>query len=273
MKIRSLVLLGALMPVLASSASAALVTFNTTTDFSSKNLFQANGTTSYTVATANGEVNIGNNTSLAADNVGIYATTAQSYTLAATGDSIVLSGRVTLTGIDSNSTDQIRIGLFNSNGSGTSTGWLGYFGSNDVLASGSGNFYERSNPNTGLYTSGTGAASIGTNNSATVNLPLSTSIEYSFTLSLTRTIGNGIDYSLDISEAANAANKLLAITGTDTTPQTFTYDRAGFLIGGNLDADLAAFRNVDVTFTPVPESSVALLGGLGVLGLLRRRRQ
>jgi uncharacterized protein (TIGR03382 family) len=31
-------------------------------------------------------------------------------------------------------------------------------------------------------------------------------------------------------------------------------------------------NNVDVTFTAVPEPSTALLGGLGVLALLRRRR-
>jgi MYXO-CTERM domain-containing protein len=30
-------------------------------------------------------------------------------------------------------------------------------------------------------------------------------------------------------------------------------------------------NNVDVTFTAVPEPSAALLGGLGVLALLRRR--
>lgn len=261
----------AILPLLASPATAALVSFNTSTDFSAKSLFQADGTTSYAAATANGEVNIGNNTANAADNVGIWASFGTTHTLANAGDTITLTGLLTLTSI-LNASDQIRAGLFNSNGSANATGWLGYFGSNDVLAgaTSAGTMYERSNPNTGTHASATGAASLGSNNIANVDLVGGT--QYSFSLTLTRNGSDGIDYALDMSEAANASNKLITLSGTDTTPQTFAFDRAGFLIGGNLDADQAQFRNVDVTFTPVPEPSVALLGGLSLLGLLRRRR-
>ncbi len=38
------------------------------------------------------------------------------------------------------------------------------------------------------------------------------------------------------------------------------------------NAAQAYIDNVSVTTTPIPEPSAALMGGLGLLGLLRRRR-
>jgi hypothetical protein len=45
---------------------------------------------------------------------------------------------------------------------------------------------------------------------------------------------------------------------TASTTGTYTLDTLGFLMGGNLDADRAAFSNLDVTFTP--GSAAGLLG-------------
>jgi hypothetical protein len=55
-----------------------------------------------------------------------------------------------------------------------------------------------------------------------------------------------------------------------STLGTFTFDRVGFLLGGNLDTDRAAFSNVRVF---IPEPASALLLAMGILGLASLRRR
>ncbi len=58
------------------------------------------------------------------------------------------------------------------------------------------------------------------------------------------------------------------MTFTDTTPLTYAFNRVGFQNTTDTGADQIQMSNVAV----IPETSTSLLGGLGVLALLRRRR-
>lgn len=268
--IKQLLAAAALLPLLSASASAALVAFNTATDVSTKSLFQSNGTTAYTVAAATGEVNIGATPNVAngADNAAIWANIGSTITLANTNDAITLSGLVTLQSITTSTVGNFRFGLFNTNGSGTTNNWLGYSGSNDAqnaVVPNTGGMYERIN---GQYYSGTTVSTLDTYGTANANL--TGGIQYSYEMTLTRNALGGLDYTTTMFQTGTPANILLNLSGTDATPQTFNFNRVGFLVGDSFDADRAEFRNVAVNF--VPEPSAALLGGLGMLVLLRRRR-
>ncbi len=264
-------LLAALLPLLPGSASAVLVTFNTATDQDVRALYQSDGTTPYTTAAATGEVDIGATPIAAngADNTSIWADFGATITLVNTGDSITLNGLVTLSGaVTTSTTNQFRFGLFDTDGTSGATGWLGYYGSNDSTSSNSGVMQERNIGNASAYISTTGTSTLASY--TTANATLTNDIQYSYAMTFTRNALGGLDYTATMFQATTPTNFLLNLSGTDATPQTFDFDRVGFLVGGSLDADRAQFRNVDVSV--VPEPSCALLGGLGLLALLRRRR-
>lgn len=75
------------------------------------------------------------------------------------------------------------------------------------------------------------------------------------------TLGDGTANSAD-------TGSMTAHSFLDTSISASAFDRVGFLTAGNLDVETVQFNNITV----VPEPSAALLGGLGLLGLLRRRR-
>ncbi|MGB6223674.1 PEP-CTERM sorting domain-containing protein [Haloferula sp.] len=106
-------------------------------------------------------------------------------------------------------------------------------------------------------------------------------------------LGRNINVVMDLNDApgeaqqvlggavANAAEGYFAYanfntttTGTDVRVRLFS--PAVIYSAGEAGTPLFAWDNVSITkaseFSPVPEPSVALLGGLGLLGLLRRRR-
>lgn len=199
-------------------------------------------------------------TANSADARSIWAT-MPTVTLANNGDMITLSGSVTLSGIDT-SHNQFRFGLFNVNGSTGDTGWLGYTGSHGHNTTGA-NLSERTNANTTWYMSG--PTTIAT--SAIPNTAF-TDATYNFLLSLERVVG-GLQINSSIIRTSDSTQFGL-LNFLDPTVSTYTFDRVAFLIGNTLDADQAQFSNIDVTL--IPEPSTALLGGLGLLALLRRRR-
>lgn len=64
------------------------------------------------------------------------------------------------------------------------------------------------------------------------------------------------------------ANHTGSIAGLGTT----AIDAIQWGINSHTTGDEFVLDQIQVSYTPIPESSIALLGGLGVLGLLRRRR-
>lgn len=76
-------------------------------------------------------------------------------TLENIGDTIMLTGQVTLTGPANNGNVQWRIGLYYKGTNPTDTGWAGYM-IGQVNYNGPGGIYIRNIPNSGIYGSGSG---------------------------------------------------------------------------------------------------------------------
>ncbi len=100
-----------------------------------------------------------------------------------------------------------------------------------------------------------------------------TSAVYNFSFTLERNALNGLIITTSLVRTSDSL-EFAGASFTDTTVNAgaFTFDRVGFQGTTDLNADKIQLNNVDVTFSAVPEPSAALLGGLGVLVLLRRRR-
>jgi hypothetical protein len=189
----------------------------------------------------------------------------------APGDKVVLSGSAQMFGISPGTAGSIfRFGLFNVNGSANTNGWLGYF-VQSASSGGTGSLQERALVNITSFTStsGGGSASIQTLPVATSAL---TSAVYNFSFTLERNALNGLIITTSLVRTSDSL-EFAGASFTDTTVNAgaFTFDRVGFQGTTDLNADRIQMNNVDVTFTSVPEPSAALLGGLGVLALLRRR--
>ena len=192
-------------------------------------------------------------------------------TLANPGDKVVLSGSAQMFGITGTTGSIFRFGLFNVNGSATTNGWLGYFVQN-ASSGGTGSLQERALVNATPFTStsGGGSASLQTLPVATSAL---TSAVYNFSFTLERNALNGLIITTSLVRTSDSL-EFAGASFTDTTVNAgaFTFNRVGFQGTTDLNADRIQLNNVDVTFSAVPEPSAALLGGLGVLALLRRRR-
>lgn len=212
------------------------------------------------------------------DNQQIHAATASTYTLSSVGDSVSLSGGIAFSGLATPQADQFRFGLYDANGQSGVTGWLGYFATNAGNPSGGtgptvSNLWERSNPNTGSFGSGTGASSISTVG-ATPSGNAFVSGNYTFSLSIIR-VSTGLELSWSL--IGTDVTYSLSKTFIDTTPQTYTFNRVGIFTGGGLNADQISFSNIDVSFVsavPEPASWGVITACLvfGFAGIRRRAR-
>jgi hypothetical protein len=61
-------------------------------------------------------------------------------------------------------------------------------------------------------------------------------------------------------------------TFIDTTPQTYTFDYVGFLVGDFINADQASFTNVRATPVPEPAATTAAAALASLLFATTRRR-
>lgn len=190
-------------------------------------------------------------------------------TLTNVGDAITLNGSVTISGAVASTDQGIRFGLFDNNGSTTAINWRGYLGTNRASATNS--IWERGGPQTtgdflSTSNSGTSPVAVLTSPATTVgSLPGSGAFTFSETITKTLT-GVSISFSL-----SGPGGYSWTASATDTTPNggvSVEYDRVGLGFSGGYSADQAVYSNITV----VPEPSAALLGGLGTLALLRRRR-
>lgn len=204
--------------------------------------------------------------------IGLSPTTL---TLANVGDSISLTGTATFTGGSAYGNTQWRIGLFyRDNRTGVNTGiqgtnWLGYMmGAGQGAAS---SFYERNDPNTGMYASGTGASVFGSGNNPGVNFDAGV---YDLSLSILYSAVNTLQFNFSIIEQAGGSGySSISATINDVTPSTYSFDRVGMLSGGSVNATQIKYDNLIVTYTPVPEPSVLALAGLSFAGLVALRRR
>ncbi len=189
-------------------------------------------------------------------------------TLAAVGDAVTLTGSATLVGASVSGTGGgfFRFGLFDVNGKSDTNGWLGYLAYNTGSAS-SGTLYERTSGNTAGFTSSTGTTTLVSTASAMGTGVVLTNTQYDFTFNIARTASTAVTITSSLKRHSDNLD-FGNLTFTDTTPQTYTFNRVGFQNTTDTNADQIQMSNVAV----VPESSACLLGGLGVLALLRRRR-
>lgn len=205
-----------------------------------------------------------------------------SYTLGSVGDSISFSGSGLFNLNTGASSDQFRFGIFNTNGSSDTTGWLGYFATNSGIGSNpNGRLWERRSGNTTAYFNNSQTPTIAADavqsfagtpaSSSSVSTFLSGT--YNFSITATRTAaGLSVVWSI-----VGTGTTTYTIGGTyaDTTATTYSFDRVGLMTGGNVNADQVSFSNLDVTFTsaiPEPASWAAITACLALGAAVLRRR-
>ncbi len=216
---------------------------------------------------------IGNGTANNADDAwvaGRFGTvgTPASVTLAI-GETLTVSGTVILTGgldVASN----LRFGVFDESGkfdlnsaTWSNGGWLLRAGTN------ADDGWHKARTDNAFVSTNPNAVRLSTTTTNTGGLlDGDSTASYAWSISVTRDSATTVDLFGSIVGGDNAFNQ--TYTSNDVTTTLFTYNAVGILLGGSLDMDQAAFSGVQ--YTVVPEPSAALLGGLGVLLLLRRRR-
>lgn len=201
---------------------------------------------------------------------GTVATPA-SVTLAV-GETLTVSGSVVMTG-GTNAANNFRVGVFDESGqfaSGGTTwangGWIFRAGDNGLYQARTNNVFVSTNPNAVDIpdtVSNTGGGFTADSTAA-----------YNWSLSVTRATATTADPFGSLTGGDNSFSETYSINGVDATASgansTFSFNAVGLLFGGTMQTDQAELSNVQ--YTVVPESSAALLIGLGGLALLRRRK-
>lgn len=240
--------------VAASSPAAAITSWTKSTGTTATNL------NSDSPILGNGTTNSANATLISAS-IG-------SYTLASVGDSLTFNGGVSFTGLSGTLAHNFRWGLFNTNGSSTTKGWLGYVTQNSSGAT-VGDLYERDSGNNSDWWSATGATK-DTSATAASNAVLADG-NYTFSISLTLSAANTVSVAWSLTSTDSAYS--LSGSYVDTTPQGLTFTTVGVGNAG-FNASEIDFSNMSIAYSAVPEPSLSLLGLLGLSGLcwLRRKR-
>jgi autotransporter-associated beta strand protein len=216
----------------------------------------------YTLTSANTSSPTYQNNGTGLGNLNGYSPIGATITLA-TGDTVFLTGQVTITGpgVDPGN-NQFRMGLYYQGTNPTDTGWAGYMlGSPRNETSTSWGVYMRNIPNTGQFGSGTGTTvgapgslvRAGTfNNAATYHLTLSVTY-LSSSSTLIRFTLQGVSPSTYLYSGRFTNNSA-------TTQGGFSFDHVGFLGGATLFASASPdygiqFANVQVSLGKFGDST------------------
>jgi hypothetical protein len=196
------------------------------------------------------------------------------------GQGVKLTGKISMANAPGN--QQLRIGLYNSNGQNlgtlsggvwsgaTATSWLGYM--LQVGGSGGGDDVKgRTIPSGGAWLSNTGAYSIGTTAGTGVNVPANT--VYDFLLRIVRTGATTV--SVNYSFVGGTVNRSGSFTDDSNTlnhqsATTASINAVGFLL--NTNTGTSSFTDVDVSAIPEPTSAAMLMFAVPAIAALRRRR-
>lgn len=195
-------------------------------------------------------------------------------TLANTGDKLTMTGTADLLGISSGNL-AFRFGIFNDNSSANATDWLGYFAGN--AATQNGVLDVRTDPNTSLYSSTTGASTLASIDStgSTSLTTASNPVTFSFTFTIERISASTLTISTSLFRPSDSAEFAGFSNIVDTNPTTFGFDRVGFQATSTLAADQIQFHSIDVAYTsavPEPSTYATILSAVCFVGAAALRR-
>lgn len=219
-----------------------------------------------------GNVNVGDGTANSAD-AEMFHASFPNINLANPGEKIIFTGTVRLTGTAGGASGprtQFRFGLFKDDGDGDDLEWVGYYMSNSSgTGTPSGVLTRKPVGNTSVYLSVTGqSTAFASTQGNGVNF---TDDTYNMSLTIER-VGADLTATGTLTGATNGFAQTL--TGSDTTVATlgtYQFDRIGFLLGGNLDTDLAEFTSLDVRKVSEPATAVGLAAALLAVAARQRR--
>jgi hypothetical protein len=197
-------------------------------------------------------------------------------TLANAGDKIIFTGSVTLQGTVNSAASsgtprtQFRFGLFGDDGDGDDLEWVGYYMSNKHGNAGTpaGTLARKPVGNTSVYLSATGQNSLASVQGDGTAASLFNDDTYDLSMIIERNVLGELQIMSSIT-GSNGFSQTLNTTDTSAaTAGTYTFDRLGFLLGGNLDTDQAVFSNLRVRI-PEPASWSLAIVSL-IVGLIAR---
>ncbi|MFC7337854.1 GH92 family glycosyl hydrolase [Haloferula chungangensis] len=171
-----------------------------------------------------------------ADNTAI-ASEFPAFTLHGERDSITLSATVEFSGLATSQSapaSRFSWGLFDSNGSADTSGWIGLSAANDTTdTDGTHRFWKKPAGNATPWHDFADATALA---SHAIASPDFIDGSYELLLSVTRNENGGLDYMASLLRPADGVF-LASFTGTDSSPDSFTFDRVGLRAGDVLDAD------------------------------------
>ena len=192
----------------------------------------------------------------------------ESVTLAI-GDTLTVSGSLTLTGGTNNSA-QFRFGAFNSGGQLAASSGLNWSSGLMHVIGSTGDLFQARTDNAFISTGGN-AVDLNGVTTRTGAFDGDSTLPFIFSMQITRHSATTVDVVSLITGGDGSFSE--EYVEDDHTPANFTYDSVGLLFGGSSSVEQATFSGVQYEVTSIPEPSAVFLSLTGILlGSVRRRR-